>query len=78
MNKRILKRAIGVSYGKTLTVENDCGAAHIYLERDEATRAVTYRVETDGFLDRVFDTPEKALAFALYDLATSMDGSPNR
>ena len=77
MKIRNLKRAIGVSNGKTLTVENDCGAAHIELEVSD-TGKTTYRVETDGYLDRVFNTPEAALAFALRDLASTMAGSPNR
>ena len=77
MKIRNLKRAIGVSNGKTLTVSNDCCSAYIEQEIS-AAGTVTFRVETDSYLDRVFKTPEAALTFALRDLATSMDGSPNR
>ncbi len=77
MKIRNLKRAIGISNGKTLMIQNDCGSAYIEQEISD-TGKTTYRVETDGYLDRVFNTPEAALAFALRDLASSMAGSLNR
>lgn len=78
LNGRTLKRALGVSNGKSLTLSNDCASNSITLERDEETGKVEYSVAADYLPDETFPTLEKALAYALRDLAELMDGSPNR
>ena len=78
MNKRTLKRAIGVNNGKSLILQNDCASNAITLERDEETGKVEYSVAADYLPDETFPTLEKALAYALRDLAELMDGSPDR
>src|SRR5689334_6814217 len=78
LSLRTLKRAIGVSNGKSLILQNDCASVCIVLERDEETGRVEYTVVGDLLRDKTFPKLEKALAYALCDLATLMDGSPNR
>lgn len=82
MNKRTLKRAIGVSDGKSLTIANDCAEVMIHIERGEtapgnARETVAYYVDGDADAKR-FDDLSKALAYAVAQLALYMDGSPNR
>ena len=83
MNKRTLKRAIGVSNGKSLTIANDCAKCVISLERDDPSflpgGRVRYHVSGDvPEREKTFDQLDKALAYALEGLALYMDGSPNR
>lgn len=81
MNKRTLKRAIGVSNGKTLTIVNDCASASIELERvefDGGRVSVRYFVTGDVGADKGFSSLERALSYAVKGLAEYMDGSLNR
>lgn len=74
MNKRTLKRAMGVSDGKSLTIANDCAEVFILLENDGG--GPRYHLSGDACGE--FTDLEKALSAAIKGLAKYMDGSPSR
>lgn len=75
MNKRTLKRAIGVSDGKTVTIANECAIVEIQLQH--MSTGSTYHVSGDAS-PRTFHDLGGALTYAVAQLALYMDGSPNR
>lgn len=82
MNKRTLKRAIGLSNGKSLLLANDCARVEItqeLLREDTASLRESMRYTVAGDADdRSFTDLSKALDYAVTQLALYMDGSPNR
>lgn len=83
MNKRTLKRAVGVSDGKTLTLANDCATVQITLESDHRDTPTgpaytLYYVNGDTDENKHFARLDLALSYAVAELAKYMDGSPNR